>query len=321
MFFFTILTLITALTDPVADCGCFGEAIKLTHWQTFIKNVVLLPLSIILFVRSSREGYAAPRLRTVGVTLLMALVPGLWAMRALPWIDFLPYKVGADLAALTTVPPELRGESQTTLIYRDLTTGTEREFEVTDTTWYDATRWEFVDTRTTVLSEGAQPMVDNFVIFDAERDVTAELLAESEMFMFVVDRLDELPTRWAGRLGRAARWAADRGIRAVCLTTSPLDGAEAFQRRVGAVLPVYNIDATTLKTMLRAHRGVVILRSGTIVTKKNLRQLPDLAAAGYDSGLEYVLDHGRRAGERAVVVVYALLILGLWLPPCNRFKN
>lgn len=321
MIFFTILTLVTALTDPVADCGCFGEAIKLTHWQTFIKNIVLLPLSIVLFVHTPREGHAAPRLRVVGITLLMALAPGLWAMRALPWIDFLPYKVGADLTALTTVPPELRGESKTTVIYRDLTTGAEREFEVTDTTWYDATRWEFVDTRTTVLSEGAQPTISNFVIFDADHDVTAELLAEREVFLLVVDRLDELPARWAGRLGRAARWAAERGIRAVALTTSPLEQAEAFQRRIGAVLPTYNIDATTLKTMLRAHRGTVILRSGTIVAKKNLRQLPDLAQAGYRSGLEYVLDRERRAGERAVVAIYALLILGLWLIPCNRFRN
>jgi uncharacterized membrane protein YphA (DoxX/SURF4 family) len=321
MIFFTGLTLITALTNPVSDCGCFGDAIKLTNWETFIKNAVLLPLSIVLFAHTRRENPAAPRWGAIAITLGMSLAPGLWAMRALPWIDFLPYKVGVNLPAQTTVPPELQGESKTTVIYRNRESGAEQEFEVSDTTWYDATRWEFVDTRTVVLSKGVPPPISGFAIFDGERDATAELLNEEEVFLLVADRLEEVTPAWAERFGRTARFAAAHGIRAVCLTTSSLDGVESFQRKIGAVLPGYNIDATTLKTMLRAHNGLVILRKGTIIAKKNLRQVPDLDQAGYDSGLEYVLDRERRTGERAAVVIYAILIIGLSFGSCKRHKD
>lgn len=321
MIFFTILTLITALTDPVSDCGCFGDAIKLTNWETFIKNAVLLPLSIILFAHTRREAAVGPRPGVVVISLLMALAPGLWAMRALPWIDFLPYKVGVNLPSQTTVPPEMQGESKTTVIYRNRETGTEQEFEVSDTTWYDSARWEFVDTRTVVISEGVPPPIANFVIFDGESDVTDELLAEEEVFLLVADRLEDVTPAWAERFGRTARFAGDHGIRAVCLTTSSLDGAESFQRKIGAVLPCYNIDATTLKSMLRAHNGLVILRKGTIIAKKNLRQVPDLGQAGYASGLEYVLDGGRRTGERTAVIVYVILILGLSFGSWKRSQD
>jgi uncharacterized membrane protein YphA (DoxX/SURF4 family) len=320
LIFFTVLTLVTALTNPVSDCGCFGDAIKLTNWQTFIKNAVLLPLSIILFVHTRREGALAPRLRVIVLTFVLSLAPGLHALRALPWIDFLPYKTGVHLPSQTTVPPELQGESKTTVIYRNRETGVEQEFETSDTTWYDGTRWEFVDTRTVVISEGAEPAISNFVIFDRDRDVTADLLAAPEVFLLVADRLEEVTLRQGERFGRTARFANDRGIPAVCLTTGSLDGAEAFQRKIGAVVPCYNIDAKTLKTMLRAHNGLIILRGGTIVTKKNLRQVPDLAGANYESGLQYVLDRERRGNELAVVMICVILILGLSIS-CKRLKN
>ena len=85
MLFFTVLTLIIALTDPVSDCGCFGDAIKLTNWETFIKNLILLPLSVILFLHMRREIVTdRPRGGIITTTLLLALFPSLSATYSLP---------------------------------------------------------------------------------------------------------------------------------------------------------------------------------------------------------------------------------------------
>ena len=312
MLFFTGLTLIIALTNPVTDCGCFGEAIKLTNWQTFYKNVVLLPLSLILFWHTKQEMPTdRTRYGTILALAVLALLPNLCAMRSLPWIDFLPYKVGANLPSKVYVAPEDRGESHTTLIYKDLLNGGEREFEVGDTTWYDTARWEFVDTRTVVLSEGKEPEINNFLIFNSSEEITDEVLSVGEVFILVADRLEDVDAKAAERFGRIARFTAGHDIRTIALTTGSLDGEAAFGQAIGYPVPVYNIDATTLKSMLRAHQGLIILNKGTVSAKMNLRQTPDFEALGVGSGLEYVLTKYRTNNEMAWGVIYALILIAL----------
>lgn len=319
---FTLLTLIIALANPISDCGCFGDAIPLTNWQTFFKNVVLLPLSIILFLHTRKEIVTdAPRYGLILLLLALALFPNLHAMWSLPGIDFLPYKVGANIPSKVYVAPEDRGESHTTLIYRERETGQEHEFEVSDTTWYDSERWEFVDTRTVVLSEGKTPEITNFMIFGREEDVTEEVLLAEEVFILVADRLEEVDTKAAERFARTARFASDKGIRTICLTTSPLEQEANFQQRIGVPVPCYNIDATTLKTMIRAHRGLIILERGTVLAKMNLRRVPDFGKKEVDSGLEYILSHYRAGGEKTYVLIYILILAGLLVSGRNRCKD
>ena len=322
MLFFTVLTLITALTDPVSDCGCFGDAIKLTNWQTFYKNIVLLPLSLALFLHLRREMPAdRPRPGLAIGALILALIPPLTAVYSLPWIDFLPYRVGMNLPAAMYVAPEDRGQTRTTLLYKDLESGETQEFELTDTTWQDTTRWEFVDTRTIEISKGKEPALTNFVIFNRTDDVTEEILAEEEVFLLIADRIDAVGERDMRRFARITGWTRTQGIRTVCLTTSPLEETANFRRTVGSEIECYNIDATTLKTLLRAHRGLVILERGTILAKRNLRQTPRFEATGAHSGLEFVLEHMRAGYEKLFVILYILLIAALGAAACKRCKN
>ena len=317
MLFFTVLTLVIALTDPVTDCGCFGDAIKLTNWQTFYKNIVLLPLSLILFLHTKREIPAnRTRYGTIFVLTVLALLPNLCAMRSLPWIDFLPYKVGTNLPSKVYVAPEDHGESRTTLIYKDLLEGGEREFEIGDTTWYDTTRWEFVDTRTVVLSESKEPEINNFVIFNNVEDITDDVLSAGEIFILVADRLEAVDDKAAERFSSIASFTAEHNIRTIALTSGSLDGEAAFGQAIGSPVPVYNIDATTLKSMLRAHQGLIILNKGTISAKMNLFRTPDFEAGGAGSGLEYVLTKYRRISEWAWGFIYALILFALAL--CGR---
>ena len=320
MLFFTVLTLIIALTDPVSDCGCFGDAIKLSNWETFIKNLILLPLSILLFLHTRHEIISeGPKGGVIVATLALALFPPVSAIYSLPWIDFLPYKVGTNIPAGMYVAPEDRGVTHTTLLYKNLETEETHEFELTDTTWYDNNLWEFVDTHVVEISKGKEPVITNFVIFDQEGDITTEILSEDEVFILVADRLENVSERDAKRFARIARWTREKGIRTICLTTSSLDGDSRLGQQIQ--VPCYNIDATTLKTMLRAHNGLVILEQGTILSKKNLRQVPNFEKSNAGSGLEFVLDRMVSNNERTFIIIYIILIAVLLIGTRSRCKN
>ncbi len=314
LIFFTGLTLYIALTDPVSDCGCFGDAIKLTNWQTFAKNLILLPLSVVLYLHARRQPNPArvSKLVLSVILLLFALLPGLSSLRTLPWIDFLPYRVGTNIPRKMSIPPgESQGEYKTTLIYRNLETGEDREFEITDTTWYDSARWEFVDTRTETVEEAFTPEITDFRIFGEQGDLTAELLEEEELFVFVVDDLDRLAPADGRKIAQAAEFAERNGIRTVCLTTSPPEKAARVEQLSGYPIPCLNMDGTTMKMFLRAHKGLVILQRGTILAKMNLRTVPDMSRADDPSAVAYVVRTTHNSLRNILISIYAIVILGL----------
>lgn len=295
---FTGLTLWIALANPVSDCGCFGDAVKLTNWQTFYKNLILLPMSVAVCAGAyagrrrpraldsmgsavpSFASAAEPSRRRVRVEWLaliafacVAAGVGVYSLRHLPILDFLPYKVGVSIPEAMNAGGS--GMVETTLIYRDRASSAEREFSLSDTTWYDTTRWEYVDTR--IVSDGgaSAPAIRDFHLFREGEDVTGEVLADpGAVFLFCATRIDELTGRCAGRFAQAVRVARASGARVLCATTSPLGRIESVRLPDGMDLPCYNIDGTTLKTMLRARNGLVLLRGGTIAGKWNCRDIP-----------------------------------------------
>jgi uncharacterized membrane protein YphA (DoxX/SURF4 family) len=322
MLFFTMLTLITALTDPVSDCGCFGDAIKLTNWQTFYKNVVLLPMAFFLWLHLRRE---APAKSSGGGTavaaLVLALIPPVTAQWSLPWIDFLPYKVGTNIPGAMYVAPEDRGETHTTVLYRNLQSGMTEEFELSDTVWQDTACYEFVDSRTVEISKGKEPAITNFVLFNDTDDSTDSILAEEEVFLLVADRLDAFTERDTRRFARITQWTRTNRIRTILLTTSPLNEAAPLRQKLGPAVAFYNIDGTTLKTLIRAHKGLVILEKGTILTKKNLRQTPRFDRSEVRTGLDFVLGRMNAGREKIFVILYLLSIVALGTIAGKRCKN
>ena len=155
MLFFTALTLLSATLIPVEDCGCFGEALKLTPWQTFFKNLALLPMAFVVWWRYRPDK--------------------IFAFNAL-----LPYKVGVNIWEGMHAPAVEPGETETVLVYRNLETGKLHEFSLEDTAWQDAGKWEWVDTRTTEEMPAIRPLMSEFALRDAEGDATEEILTRSE---------------------------------------------------------------------------------------------------------------------------------------------
>lgn len=279
MVFFTLLTLLSATLLPVEDCGCFGDAIKLTPWQTFFKNLVLLPMAFVVWYRYRPDKIFAFKPMEIVLTLfffVFSMGLGTFCYRHLPLIDFLPYKVGVNIweemhASLDESEDDV---PETVLIYRDLTTGKVREFALDDPEWQDTTRWEWVDTRTESEVPEVKPLLREFALRDAEGDATEQVLTTpGRLYMICVTSFDKLRRGCERRLGRLVRAAEEEGAAVVCLTPDPL--RDAYWRSFDGSTEVrcYNIDATVLKTMLRATNGVVVLDDGVISLKRNCRDI------------------------------------------------
>ena len=149
MAFFTLLTLVIAVWNPLDDCGCFGNALKLSNWMTFAKNVVLLPVAAVVWRDAKRRcGFAFTRREAVRSTifLLLPLALCLYAWYCLPPVDTSVYRKGTDLRRDVLCTSCM--ERSVVLVYEDLQTGGLQEFSLSDTTWYDTARWRYVDTRT-----------------------------------------------------------------------------------------------------------------------------------------------------------------------------
>lgn len=276
MFFFTVLTFLSATVLPVEDCGCFGEALKLSPWQTFFKNLVLLPLAVVVWWRYRPDRIFAFKPLEIVLTVLFFLFSmglGYYCYIHLPLIDFLPYKVGVNIREAMQEPAETVGKTETVLIYRDRETGRERSFSLDETEWQDTLRWEWVDTRMLTDAPTIRPLVSEFALRDNGSDATDDVLAvRGRLYMLCVTSFDRLPERCIRRMAALVARAAEKGAQVVCLTPYPLDGETWYDFGTGEV-HCYNIDASTMRTMLRARNGVVVLDDGTITAKMNCRDI------------------------------------------------
>ena len=278
LIFFTILTFLSATIFPVEDCGCFGDAVKLSPWATFVKNAVMLPMACIVWWRYRPDRIFAFSRAEFILTLLffsIGMGVGIYCYRHLPLIDYLPYKVGTNLREAMNRRQETN-VGEVLVECRNMKTGEIREFALADTEWQDESVWEWIDTRMADNEESVkvETIIDEFTVRDAEGDVTEDIVgAEGVLYMLCVTYLNELPGDCEARMGALVGRAVEEGADVVCLTPDYLGGVT--YRRFAGSEPVrcFNIDATVMKTMLRARNGVVTLRDGTIVDKRNCRDI------------------------------------------------
>ena len=273
MMLFTVITFLSATVLPVEDCGCFGEALKLTPWQTFFKNLVSLPLAVMVWWRYRPDRiFAFKKVEFLLMCLFFsgAMLLGAYCYRHLPLVDFLPYKVGVNIhEAMQAQQNEPDEELETVLVYRNRRTGRLREFSLDDREWQNDEKWEWVDTRTESETNVVRAMISEFAAHNAEGDATEELLTrEGRLYLLCVTDFSTIPNRCMKRMEHLVEQAVRQGDEVVCLTPDPL--YEILTHPFGGVeVPCYNVDASTMKTMLRATNGLIVLDDGTITAKYN----------------------------------------------------
>lgn len=300
MLVMTPLTLWLAIANPISDCGCFGDALVLTNWQTFWKNVVLLamaaivtwkPLEMFRFVSKSNQWIV------INYSALFILGISAWSLYDLPQFDFRPYHVGASIREGMEVPEGAeQPQFETTFILEK--NGEQREFTLDN---YPDSTWTFVDSRTVQLSEGYVPPIHDFSMglvptdtaasteeeFPVMEDIAAEVLADtSYTFLLVSPYLEDADDSRLDLINELYEYSLDQGYRFYCLTASGNDGQQRWRDLTGAEYPFCLTDPITLKTMIRSNPGLMLLKDGRVMRKwshNNLPQLdPEEAALGLD---------------------------------------
>ncbi|MFR9602447.1 MAG: BT_3928 family protein [Rikenellaceae bacterium] len=279
MSFFTLLSFLSATIFPVEDCGCFGDAIRLTPWATFAKNAVLLPMAGVVWYRYKPDKIFAFNkleafLALFFFTSTMSL--GTYCYFHLPLLDFRPYKIGVNLPEAISVAYRSTEapKTKTTLIFRNLSNGRLKEFSLDDTKWQDETKWEWVDTITEVEEvHDYKFLIAEFSVFDFNgKEQTSRLLSyDGEVALLTMADSKYLKDRVLGRVARAINRVEANGGRVIVLTPEAIAGPTIDIE--GHEVECYNIDPTTMKTMIRANVGIVVLEDGVIVDKRSWRDM------------------------------------------------
>jgi uncharacterized membrane protein YphA (DoxX/SURF4 family) len=312
MMFFTLLTFILALTNPVSDCGCFGDAVKLTNWQTFWKNIILLVPTLFLFInRRKFHHVTTPALDwfLCGMNFLVGVMLSFYCIWHEPILDFRPYRIGTSIPEKMTVPEGAPVDQyETILVYEK--NGEHKEFTESNFPWQDTT-WKWVETRQNLISKGYEPPIHDFSITDeGGNDITDVILTDrGYTFLIIAPALEKASDKGLQRMNDLALRARELNFSVYCLTSSTSDRIENFKASFQPVFPVCTTDETTLKTIMRANPGLVVIREGTVLGKWNHTDVWNAGEIKTDM-LSLILGEQRNHTERSAVI---LLMLGIVL--------
>ncbi|MFI3324375.1 MAG: BT_3928 family protein [Rikenellaceae bacterium] len=271
MSIFTLVTILSVTFFPVEECGCFGDALYLTPWQTLIKNLIILPMVFVIWWRYRPDKILVYKPREVVLGTLFCVVCmgfSTYNYFNLPMIDYLPYKVGVDLLAeVESTTSDV--QYSVVLVYRNITSGEIREFSVDDTQWHDDTQWEWVDTRTKVSGSTIKLSAGDIAINSIEgENVTVELLsAPGKLNMLAITDIKALRQRCLARIEEYVALAATAGDHTIIVTPSSLDNSYAIIG--GESIQCFNLDITTFHGIMRSSVGVIELSDGVIVDKRS----------------------------------------------------
>ena len=276
--FMAVMTLITvwiALFNPVKDCGCFGEALRLTNVQTLLKNIVLLAASVVVAWRPLRMYRFLSRSTqwiAINYTILFVLLLSAHCLYHLPLIDFRPYHIGMNIKKGMEIPAGApQPEFETTFILQK--NGVKKEFTLDN---YPDSTWQFVDSKTVQTKEGYVPPIHDFSIQKADGDDITDsvLTAKGYIFLLVSPHLEQADDSNFGDIDLLYEYCQERKIPFYCLTASTKKDIDHWADITGAEYPFCFTDETALKTIIRSNPGLLLLKDGTIIRKWSHNDLP-----------------------------------------------
>ncbi len=276
MVFFTCLTLNDAINNPVPDCGCFGDAIKLTNWQTFYKNLILLPLAIFIFLfRKKFKPYTSEGKQWVMAVFFAALFAGFsyWCYSHLPVIDFTEWKVGHKLY------PENPKPVKYFLAYKNKKSGETKEYlspnyPYNDSIWMS--EWEFVSQR---VEDPNEYYGKSLIIFDTTGNNLTSSIIRNPDYQLIVNSYDltKANREAFGKLNDFCAKAYNDNVPAAVLVSAQPSDIKKFVDENKLRLDFYTTDDIALKTIVRSNPGLLLMKNGVIIKKWHYNDIPDYA--------------------------------------------
>jgi prepilin signal peptidase PulO-like enzyme (type II secretory pathway) len=276
MIYFTVVTYIDARYELVPDCGCFGDAIKLTNWETFYKNIVLLIFAIIIFMYQ-RKMVLRMRVWLQFVVLFSILGSFIFFMdynySHLPAMDFRDWKIGNDM----------KSTGQETVVsylaYKNKNTGEIKEYISPDYPWNDSvwmSEWEFLSQR---IDDSKLVLKHGLIIEDENGNNFTTEIIENPDYQFVLSVYDIQTADIDGmkNAGTLFNSLIDSDVGFAMLSSSGSDEIDNYKVDYGINYDVYLADDIELKAMIRANPGLVLLKNGVVIEKWHHNDFPDIS--------------------------------------------
>ena len=273
--FFTFLTFYSAYFNKVTDCGCFGDAIKLTPWESFTKDVILLGAILILYWGYKHIGLWTPKPwanRIIAFSFVSSCFMGYWVLNHLPFIDFRPYKVGVSIEEQMRIPDDAPQETYT------YTWTFEKQGElievVTDGAFPEVTEGDFTGTvRTELVQAAYEPPIHDFTMMLDGVDRIADLLAAKRAILVTSYDFESASLNDFDRMVAFVQEKRQEGYEIYGLTAASTGSVANFYNEFGTIIPWHQCDQTTVKTIVRSNPGILWIENGVIVDKKHVNDI------------------------------------------------
>lgn len=270
--FFTFLTGYAVLSGKIKECGCFGNCIPLTAWQSFMKDLILLVLILLIFrYRNSIKPVFITSKSVLALSLTTAASLGfMWyTLNYLPVVDCLPYKVGTNILGSMKIPAGARPDS-TVITFVYTKGGKELEFtadqfpaDFNDTTYTFVKRYDKI-----IRAGDATPAIKDFELIGQGGKPVTETILNAEGYKLLLFLKNDYPKEgWLDQADIIAQEAAKKGIARVMVTSVALEQLYANAPSAFYRYEPVMCDATAVKTAARANPTLFLLNKDTILQK------------------------------------------------------
>ncbi|MDR0348411.1 MAG: DoxX family protein [Tannerella sp.] len=319
----TPLTLVLAVFNPVADCGCFGDALVISNWETFFKNVILFIAAVIVLIYHRRllSFYTHKVYGFVALfSLLFCMGFCYYNYSHLPVIDFRPYKVGKNITQLMEIPEDAPRDEYHFIYRKD---GVEKEFSLEDVPVGDDS-WTYVDAK--LVKQGFIPVVSSFELYDKDQQNVADVILNDPriLFLLIAPELDHASDKHIDAINNIYDYARENELPFFAATSSSDVLITEWKKHTGADYSFLTADDVLLKTIIRSNPGLVLLKEGTILAKwhhndipeeEQLKEIiPDYAAASFTATKENRL-------WTSIILGFTLPLLTVWVYDFFRNRN
>ena len=280
MIFFTSITFLILKTNPVSDCGCFGEALILTNQETFLKNIILLVFAFILLIyhrKFTPEKTSKKSIIIVIFSLCFFFFIMEYSFIHLPIIDFRPFKTGTNIPQAMLIPKNAKkAEYKNVFVYKNLKTGKEKKFSEENYPWKDSINWTFVSMKSKLVHKGYEPKILNFNIMTKDgEDVKDFFLYDNKpTFFLILKDIKSADFSGAKKINKLSQFAKNNNMNFIALTAAPDEDIKRIINKYHFTFIFFNTDQIVLKTMIRSNPGLIFLKKGTILKKWSKNDIP-----------------------------------------------